>query len=371
MKEMSKRNFRKRGLAFIMALLMIVSIFPSAGVTVSAQTDKHQGFVTITVTDAEGDAINGATVTYTIMEKENGTNNFETITNSGETDSYGTIEVLEASKYCDDLTITASVSKEGYTTDTTTINEADVTSDTQDFSVTLTAESEPDSQPDIEGVSIEVLNTDYNGEAQNLVSVSALTSDVTVEYSTNGSDWVDVCPAETNAGEYPVYVKITKDGYSTYLSGEQTAKINKVDITGIDITAKEVEYKDATEQELVLMTGAFDEKDTVTWYVNGKSTGSQDIPKQLAVGEYTVKLVVQRDNYNDFEKTVTAKISNAKINLGDLKVTGLDGIYNGKAQEAVKVENQGDYTLYYQLDDGAYCEAKRPNLRSKTVAFHF
>lgn len=43
--------------------------------------------------------------------------------------------------------------------------------------------------------------------------------------------------------------------------------------------------------------------DTVTWYVNGKSTGSQDIPKQLAVGEYTVKLVVQRDNYNDFEKT--------------------------------------------------------------------
>lgn len=70
MKEMSKRNCRKRGLAFIMALLMIVSIFPSAGVTVSAQTDEHQGFVTITVTDADGAAINGATVTYTIKEKE-------------------------------------------------------------------------------------------------------------------------------------------------------------------------------------------------------------------------------------------------------------------------------------------------------------
>lgn len=70
MKEMSKRNCRKRGLAFIMALLMIVSIFPSAGVTVSAQTDEHQGFVTITVTDADGAAINGATVTYTIKEKK-------------------------------------------------------------------------------------------------------------------------------------------------------------------------------------------------------------------------------------------------------------------------------------------------------------
>jgi len=63
------------------------------------------------------------------------------------------------------------------------------------------------------------------------------------------------------------------------------------------------------------MTGAFDEKDTVIWYVNDKSTGSQDIPKQLAVGEYKVRLVVKRDNYNDFDKTVTAKISNAKINL--------------------------------------------------------
>lgn len=353
MKEMSKRNFRKRGLAFIMALLMIVSIFPPAGVTVSAQTDKHKGFVTITVTDADGVAINGATVTYTIKEKENGINNFQTINQSGQTDSYGTIEVLESSNYYDDLIITASVSKEGYTTDTTTINEADVTSDTQDFSVKLTAESKPESTPDIEGVSIEVLNADYNGEPQNLVSVSVATENVAIEYSRDGNTWVDTCPSETNAGEYPVYVKITKDGYSTYLSGEQTAKINKGDITGIDITAKEVEYKEATEQELVLMTGAFDEKDTVTWYVNGKSTGSQDIPKQLAVGEYTVKLVVQRDNYNDFEKTVTAKISNAKINLGDLKVTGLDGVYNGKAQEAVKVENQGDYTLYYQLDDGS------------------
>ena len=45
---------------------------------------------------------------------------------------------------------------------------------------------------------------------------------------------------ETNAtGEYPVYVKITKDGYNyIFISAEQTAKINKVDITGIDITAK-------------------------------------------------------------------------------------------------------------------------------------
>ncbi len=44
---------------------------------------------------------------------------------------------------------------------------------------------------------------------------------------------------ETNAVEYPWlcenYQKMDTD---TYLSGEQTAKINKCDITGIDITPK-------------------------------------------------------------------------------------------------------------------------------------
>ena len=34
-----------REFSIIMALLMIVSIFPPAGVTVSAQTDKHTGHI--------------------------------------------------------------------------------------------------------------------------------------------------------------------------------------------------------------------------------------------------------------------------------------------------------------------------------------
>lgn len=55
-----------------------------------------------------------------------------------------------------------------------------------------------------------MLNADYNGEPQNLVSVSAATEDVTIEYSRDGNTWVATCPSETNAGEYPVYVKITK-----------------------------------------------------------------------------------------------------------------------------------------------------------------
>ena len=75
--------------------------------------------------------------------------------------------MLESSKYYDDLTITASVSKEGYATDTTTINETDITSDTQDFSVKLTAESKPESTPISPGVSIEVAYAEYTGGRQN------------------------------------------------------------------------------------------------------------------------------------------------------------------------------------------------------------
>ena len=44
-----------------------------------------------------------------------------------------------------------------------------------------------------------MLNADYNGEAQNLVSVSVATENVTIEYSKDGNTWVDTCPSETNA----------------------------------------------------------------------------------------------------------------------------------------------------------------------------
>ena len=349
MRIVSKKNWFSRVMAMLMAMMLIVIAVPSSVLIVHAQTSEHPNYVTVTVKDESGNTISGATVTYTIEEKTEGTNGFSTISTSGTTDSYGTVEILDSTQWVDNLTLTATVSMTGYVTDSTTLSATDITSGVVDFEVTLVA----DTLPTIEGVVVTPLDADFNDSAQDLVSVSADTEGVTIEYSTDGLVWSSTVPQETDAGTYSVYVKITKDGYETYLSGEKTAKINKIDITGIDISGNDVNYVEGTNQELVTLSGTFDASDTVTWFVDEVDTGSTSIPTKLAVGTYSVKLVVNRgSNYNEFTKTVTAKILNAQLDLTGLTVTGLDSVYDGSAQDAVSVHNVGDYTLNYQLDDG-------------------
>lgn len=344
------KSWLSRIIAMLMVMLLVMNAMPLSIWVVNAETAEHPDYVTITVVDVIGNSISGATVTYTIEEKADGINEFETISTSDTTDSYGSVEILSSLQWHDDLTLTATISKDGYVTDSTTLNVEDIVSNNQDFKVTLVA----DSLPEIEGIEVIPLDADYSKDcSQDLVRASATTEDVTIEYSTDGSEWSLLVPHEENAGSYSVYVRITKDGYKTYLSGEITAKINKIDIPEIDITGNTISYLRDKHQELVTLMGAFEPSDTVIWYVNDVDTKSRDIPTELGVGDYSVKLVVNRgSNYNEFTKTVKAKILNAKLDLTGLTVTGLDGVYNENAQDAVTVDNKGDYTLQYQLDDG-------------------
>ena len=57
-------------------------------------------------------------------------------------------------------------------------------------------------------------------------------------------------------------------------------------------------------------------------------------------------------DYNLFTKEVTTQIANAQLDLTGLEVRALSGVYNGNPQDAVTVNNQGDYELKYQLDEG-------------------
>lgn len=349
MRTVSKNNWFSRVMAMLMAFMLIVTVVPSSVLIVHAQTTEHPNYVTVTVKDVSGNTISGATVTYTIEEKPEGENGFSTISTSGTTDSYGTVEILDSTQWVDDLILTATISMAGYVTDSTTLSTVDIASDVADFEVTLVE----DTLPTIEGVVVTPLDADFNDGYQNLVSASADTEGVTIEYSTDGESWSLIVPQEKDAGIYSVYVKITKDGYETYLSGEKTAKINKIDITGIDITGNTVSFVEGTNQELVSLLGSFESSDTVTWFVNDVDTGNRNIPTKLAVGTYSVKLVVNRgSNYNEFTKTVIGEIRNAQLDLAGLTVTGLDSVYDGNVHEAVSVQNAGDYTLNYQLDDG-------------------
>lgn len=349
MRTVLKKNWFSKVMALLTAILLVVTSVSSNVLFVRAKTVEHPDYITVTVKDESGNAISGATVTYTIEEKPEGTNGFSTISASGITDGYGTVEILDSTQWVDDLTLTATVSMTGYVSDSTTLSATDITSGDVDYEVTLVAET----LQTIEGVVVTPLDADFNDSAQDLISASADTEGVTIEYSTDSLTWSSTVPQETNAGTYSVYVKMTKDGYKTYLSGEKTAKINKIDITGINISGKDVNYVEGTNQQLVTLSGTFGASDTVTWFVDNVDTESTSVPTKLAVGIYSVKLVVNRgSNYNEFTKTVTSKILNAQLDLTGLTVKGLDSVYDGTAQEVVSVQNDGDYTLNYQLDDG-------------------
>lgn len=351
MKMFKESSMVKRVLASFMAFLMVISLMPSMGHVFAAATE-HPGYVTIMVVDGESNPIQGANVDYSIMKDPSVTDGdaFTTINSTGTTDEYGVVEVLDATQYIDGcLLISATVSKTGY--DNATISSTAISSSEANFSVQL---SKTVTMPDIENVTITTLDADYTGQDQELItSVDTDTEGATIEYSTDNSTWSEQIPKETDVAEYSVYVRITKDGYNTYESGEKIAKINAIDIPDIDITAKQFNYVENTSQELVTLTGNFEDTDTVTWSVNNTATGDRSIPTGLAAGSYTVKLEINRgSNYKPFTKEVTSTILNAELNLDGLSVTGLDGTYTGNPQDAVTVSNQGSYDLKYQLDDG-------------------
>lgn len=127
--------------------------------------------------------------------------------------------------------------------------------------------------------------------------------------------------------------------------------IAKAEITDIVIAEVTAPYNEK-DQNIVALTGKFLKDDDVHWYVNGSDTGSAEIPQAIAVGKYAVRLTVNRgNNYELFDKTVNSEIVLGNIDLGDLKITANELTYNGNDQEAITVNNQGDYTLQYRLSE--------------------
>jgi hypothetical protein len=222
---------------------------------------------------------------------------------------------------------------------------------------------EENGTPEITGVSVSAIENDYNGSPHELVSVSGSKEGDKVQYSEDGETWKEDVPTATDVGDYTVYVQISREGYTTYNSGELTAKIKPIDITGINIVGNQLTYQEGegTNQQLVTLEGEFQPGDTVEWYVNNEKQSGVDIPTAYAAGDYDVQLVVNRgQNYNEFDKTVTATISNAELDLGELEVVGLNGTYTGQSQPAVTVTDKGDYTLEYQLAPSTETEDVKP-----------
>lgn len=341
----AKTNLSKRLIAALLSVLMLLSIVPFSATTALAATNEHPDAVTLTVKDENGSSIEGADVTFTIDSQTNG-DSWKSGTNLT-TDEYGCVEILSKAEFiADDLTFTATVSKEGFETNET-IADAAITSDDQNFEVVLISTT-------IDDVNIEGKTLTYNGAPQELVSITGLQDTDTVGYGTLPAGVTlneDGEPVATDADTYELTVTVSRDGKDDLIT-KVTTVINPANIEGIDITPVTGLKYNATNQALVTLTGSFAEDDAVTWTVNGTDEDSDAIPERMAVGSYTVKLTIDRGlNYNRFEKTVDVDIALGEIDLGDLKIEANDRTYDTTEQDLLIVTKDGDYTLEYSTDE--------------------
>ena len=135
MKRNERRKLTKRICAAFLSFVMVLTLIPASTLSVLAATPEHENAITISVVDEDDKALSDATVRFYVDADANLKQSTET------TDAYGTVVVMTADEFeqskADNLRISATISKDGYATDQTTIENMSLTSGTQDLHVQL------------------------------------------------------------------------------------------------------------------------------------------------------------------------------------------------------------------------------------------
>lgn len=228
----------------------------------------------------------------------------------------------------------------------------------QDAQETLTGKADLD-------VTITGRELTYNGQAQELVQVTMPVKS-TVEYEPVGNTSYQLNaegqPVAVDAGNYSIKVTVRTETGDDYVRYVKTV-ISPADIEGISIQGKTLTYN-GLQQDLVSLTGGFLENDEVTWIVNGEQQA--EFPQGMALGTYRVALQVDRGpNYNTLvTEEVTTVLRANGFGPAGLILIPLNGVYTldwqgePAAQPVITVQQTGNYTLMYQLDDGS----QQPNV---------
>ncbi len=341
-----------RLLAAFLSFVMVISMFPLTTMTALAATTEHPDAVTVTVVDDDGLPVQGATVAFTIDSIVNGD---AYKTGSLTTDDKGVVEVLAAADFvADDLTIAATITADGH--DSGEITEQAIVSAEQDIQGVIKSNL-------IKDVTITWNeNLEYTGNPLSFVSVTEIEGD-TIEYEIDGQ------PADkaekTDAGTYTVKVTVKRTDKEDLTATKDITISPKALEIGVTANTNLVYNKD--EQALVSIPTGLVIGDKVTWIVNDgtpesyivNKTNINNVPKATNVGEYTVKLSVERNaNYTVYKseeiKELKAVITATKIdNLSAELVSGL--VYNGADQELVKKNEQDDaYVSGLETGDKVY-----------------
>ena len=343
-----QNKISNRVLAAILSVMMVFSVIPISMVA-NAATTEYPDFFTVSVKDTEGNPLTDGSVVLSkrndswglYMEEDidsNGVAHFDSALIENE---YQT--AIEAGTLVDTALATVYGKVSGYTYGDVHITFNSTVDGTFLQHVELTLEKK------ITDVTIAGESLTYTGESQELVSVTEVDGD-TVTYVVDGGEPTTTVPTATDVCSKEIKVTVSRAGHVDLVK-TVIGKIEPGTLSDIDITEKtDLKYNEQ-EQELVTLTGALLDTDTVTWELNGTPTGSRDIPKADAIGTHTVKLTVERANYKKFEKEVSVDISYGVLNLDSLKIEANNRTYDATTQDAVTVTGQGSYDLEFKLGE--------------------
>lgn len=340
MKAMVNKKANQRILAAIMACVMLFSLIYTSSPS-AAETETHKNCITVSVVDEDGKAVEGARVEYSISSKQEGKVKSDIAT----TDGSGVVEVFSTTEYEKypegDLSVSAEVTKTGYEG---AVLAGDVTSDTHDFQMTI-------KENKITGVVIKPNDLKYNGSAQELVSVTGTKEGDKVSYKLGDGEFSTEVPKAAEIGTYNVSVKVEREGYPDYEENVEVT-IEAGVLTDEDITFKAYsgDYDGVAHASVTKTGGKLDDgKNTITYEYDGKTYN--EAPAFTDAGEYSVKVIVKRTNYEQYEKTFTANINSVAINGITVEPkTGLK--YTGSPQALVTVSGvPGDATVKYEVTD--------------------
>ena len=196
----------------------------------------------------------------------------------------------------------------------------------------------------------------YDGQAHNaFTSISTNPSDVKLEYSLDGNEYNEEMPTITNASEFTVTVKASKEGYKTQITTE-TVKVSRAEgkLT-LSATSGTITYPSNTTFTVSGNTGTLsvssNNNNIATASVSGNTV---TVKSGTTAGKATITVTsAAATNYNVKSATYTATVQNGTISLS---ATPYTGTYDGKAHNAITnvSVNPSDAKLEYSINGGTY-----------------
>ncbi|MGN1139424.1 MAG: starch-binding protein [Ruminococcus sp.] len=336
----SKSSWLRKLLALALSALILFSVIPISVFNAIAATPEHADAVTVSVVDTKGNPVSNANVKYSVDSKANGD---EYISKNEKTDTNGCVVVMSSSEFLeDDMTLTVSVTKEKYK-QKNTIKDVAISSDRQDFKVTLESTV-------IDDITVIPTVIKYDGEEHDAATVSP-EGKYDFEYKLDDQEWQKNMPKIKEVKEYSLSVRATKDGYDPYLvTVNPVISLNTIEL---DVT-EYAGYFDKNSHPALDVKGIVD-GDIVTYKLNDGEE-KDTIPEIYDVGKYSVTVKVERYGYETYSK-VFSNIEIIAKNVEGVTARANSYTYDGAEHDAVTVEGDGledNDIIEYQFESGSW-----------------